>query len=130
MNKLFFLVLVLLSSCTSSPKKNTHKCELAPNETQDRHVIIAAKLKMSSLAKCFKNYLQFEKNKKQSLNICHNMNVAKNGKVTYTKAYGIGKPIPNDFKMCIEQELWMMNFSKLQLEKPSFINFSFKYNSI
>jgi hypothetical protein len=85
---------------------------------------------MGSFGRCFKNYLRFEKNKKQSFNICHNLNVAKSGKVTYTKAYGIGKSLPKDFSMCIEQELWLLNFEKLQMKRPSYINFSYKYNSI
>ena len=126
----YLVILVLLSSCSSSTRKTLHKCELAPDNTQDRHIIIAAKLKMASLGACFKNYLRFEENKKQSFNICHNFNVAKSGKVTYSNAYGINKSIPKDFRMCVEQELWLMNFNKLQLERSSYINFSFKYNSI
>ena len=124
------ITLSLLASCSNIETKKQHKCETFPNNTQDRHIIISAKLEMGSLARCFKNYLRFEENKKQSFNICHNLNVAKSGKVTYTKAYGIGKSLPKDFKMCIEQELWLMNFKKLQMQRASYINFSFKYNSI
>lgn len=125
-----FLITILLSSCSSGTKKPLHSCELAPNNTEDRHLIIAAKLKMNGLGRCFKNYLKFEENKKQSFKICHNLNVAKSGKVTYSKAYGIGTSIPKDFKMCIEQELWLMNFEKLQPTKPRYIKFPFIYQSI
>jgi hypothetical protein len=128
--RIVLLFVFLFASCSTKTKKAVHKCEESPSITQDRHIIISAKLKMASLGNCFKNYLRFEENKKQSFNICHNFNVAKSGKVTYSKAYGIGKSIPKDFRMCIEQELWLMNFKKLQLEKPSYINFSFKYKSI
>lgn len=126
------LFLLLIASCSQvpvNPKQNS-LCPETNKEMENRHIIIAAKSKASPLARCFKNYIKFEEDKKQSFKVCNVINVAKNGKVTYSKAFGLGKRLPKDFKMCLEQEYWMMNFSALQLQKPAYIKFPLEFKSI
>lgn len=125
------LIFLLLVSC-SQVEVNKNQNSLCPETNQkieDRHIVISIKSKVSSLAHCFKNYLKFEKNKKQSFKVCNVFSIAKNGTVTYSKAFGLGKRIPKDFKMCLEQEFWMMNFAKLQLKRPANIKFPLEFKS-
>lgn len=125
------LYLVMFSSCSgSNVKKSRTLCPETNNEMENRHVVISAKSQSHSLARCFKNYLKFEKDKKQTIKVCNVLNVAKSGKVTYSKAFGLGKRLPKDFQMCLEQEYWMMNFSKLQLDKPAYIKFPLEFKSL
>ncbi len=127
----YLFILLLLVSCSQAPvnKKQNSICPETNQEIENRHVVMSAKSKSGSLARCFKNYLKFEENKKQSFKVCNVINVAKNGRVTYSKAFGLGKRLPKDFKMCLEQEYWMMNFSKLQLDKPAYIKFPLEFKS-
>lgn len=132
MYKLIVFSLLLLGvACSQGALKDKSKqpCSLKDNKIQDRHVVMSAKSHTKSLSRCFKHYMKFETEKKQSFNVCSVLNVAKSGKVTYSKVYGIGKRIPKDFKMCLEQEYWMMNFSKLQLETQAYIQFSLQFKS-
>lgn len=125
------LILILLVSCSQNTVKNkTFLCPETDKEMENRHVIISARSQSQSLVRCFKNYLKFEKEKKQTIKVCNVLNVAKSGKVTYSKAFGLGNRLPKDFKMCLEQEYWMMNFSKLQLEKPAYIKFPLEFKSL
>lgn len=125
------LFLLFIVSCSQAPVNNKQNslCPETNQEMENRHVIMSAKAKSAPLARCFKNYLKFEKDKKQSFKVCNVINVAKNGRVTYSKAFGIGKRMPKDFKMCLEQEYWMMNFSKLQLDRPAYIKFPLEFKS-
>lgn len=129
MIKKSFLSFILLIGCAHKEEVKLHPCELSPSKTESRHLIIAAKLQASSLSACFKNYIKFEENKNQSFNVCHKFNVSKVGEVTYSKAYGINQSLPKDFEMCLEQQIWMMNFKGLQLQEADYINFSLKYQS-
>ncbi len=134
MNKILLMAIILLmASCSTNQKASKSQvgvCSPNTREVQDRHLIMSAKSKSKILARCFRNYLKFEKNKKQSIKFCSNINVSKAGKVTYSKVFGIGSKLPKDFKMCLEQEYWMMNFKGLQLEKASYIHFPFEFNSL
>jgi len=126
----FILILLFCISCSSTPeKKSIHQCELTPSKTEQRHLSISARLHAGQFAKCFKNYLKFEENKNQSFNVCHKINTDKNGKVIYSKAYGIGAQIPKDFEMCLEQQLRMLDFKNLYLSEPEEVNFSLKYQT-
>lgn len=123
---LFFIV-----SCSQTPgnKKQNSRCLETNQEMANRHIVMSVKSKSGSLARCFKNFIKFEQNKKQSFKVCNVINVAKGGKVTYSKAFGLGKRLPKDFKMCLEQEYWMMSFTKLQLMKPAYIKFPLEFKS-
>lgn len=124
------LPLLFLLSCTQSQtKKQSSLCPETTKEMENRHVVISAKAQANVLVRCFKNYLKFEKEKKQTIKVCNVLNVAKSGKVTYSKAFGIGMRLPKDFQMCLEQEYWMMNFVKLQLDKPAYIKFPLEFKS-
>lgn len=126
----YILLFLLLASCSSSSKKKSiHQCELTPSKTEQRHLSISAKLHAGEFARCFKNYLKFEENKNQSFNVCHKINTDKNGKVIYSKVYGIGGQIPKDFEMCLEQQLRMLDFQNLYLNQPEEVSFSLKYQT-
>lgn len=123
-------LIFVLGACSSSEKRNSNLlCPDSSNDLETRHVTISAKTQANALVKCFRNYLKFEENKKQEIRFCNVINVAKSGKVTYSKVFGIGKRLPKDFQMCLEQEYWMMNFSKLQLDKPVFVKFPLEFKS-
>jgi len=134
MKKVFILATALLvASCSSNQNTSSKRggiCSENTSAVQDRHLIISAKSKSKILVRCFKNYIKFETNKKQSFKFCSNINVAKSGMVTYTKVFGLGNKLPKDFKMCLEQEYWMMNFKGLQLEKSAYIHFPLEFSSI
>jgi protein involved in sex pheromone biosynthesis len=118
----------LLAGCSSSTKTNANKfCTYRSENIQSKHVIIMASSQQKKLGRCFQNFLQFEKEKNKSLVVCNTLNVAKNGKVTYTKVSGKG--VPRDLKMCLEQEFWMMNFKALQLEKNVYVQFPLTFKS-
>jgi hypothetical protein len=92
---------------------------------------MAAKIKSSVLANCFKNYLRFEKNKKQVISTCNQLAVRKNGKVSFVQTTNVHKKnLPKDFKMCVKQEYWKMNFEGLQLEQSHIIKFPLNFSSL
>ena len=57
-----------------------------------------------------------------------NINVKKSGKVSYVKVFG--PKIPKDLAMCIEQELWTMDFSLLQLDQNVYVQYPLTFKSI
>lgn len=127
----YILLLFLLVSCaqTNGSKQVDSRCPETSKEMENRHVIISAKSQTGPLGRCFRDFLKFEENKKQSFKVCSAINVNKSGRVTYTKVFGLDKRIPKDFQMCLEQEYWMMNFSKLQLDKPAYVKFPLEFKS-
>lgn len=127
--KVLFLFLFVSCSQTKHQNKQNSLCPETNKDMENRHIVISAKSKSGALVRCFKNFLKFEEIKEQSFKFCNVMNVAKNGKVTYAKAFGLGKRLPKDFRMCLEQEYWMMDFSKLQLQRPGYIKFPLEFRS-
>jgi len=126
------LLLCLLGSCSTHEARNksAHSCLLDSHSTEQEHIIISAKSQGGSFISCFQNYLRFEKEKKQTVHVCHALLVEKSGKVTYSKVSGINERVPNDFRLCLEQSLWIMNFKSLQLSGEVYLQFPIKYESL
>ena len=132
MKKFFLICLLGLSfSCSQAPanKEAALRCPDTSGKMESRHVIISAKSQTGPLGRCFRDFLKFEENKKQSFKVCSVINVNKAGKVTYSKVFGLDKRIPKDFQMCLEQEYWMMSFVKLQLRAPAYVKFPLEFKS-
>ena len=92
---------------------------------------MAAKIRSSVLANCFKNYLKFETNKKQKISVCNQLSIKKNGRVSYVQVTNANKKkIPEDLRMCIVQEYRTMNFKGLQLDNAHLIQFQMNFSSI
>ena len=132
--KFLFLVLLVVSCSGQKTVSKKNKvtlsgCVETNSSIEQRHAILSAKRQTQALAKCFQNYLRFQDNKKQSVHVCHKLNIRKSGKVIYTKAFGLGARLENDFKMCIEQSLWVMNFKSLQLEEGLHLVFPLEFKS-
>lgn len=115
-------------------QKNDFKsafCSVEYNNVEKRHLVKAAKIKSSVLANCFKNYLRFEKNKKQTLSVCNQLYIKRSGRVSFVQVVNATrKALPKDLKMCIEQEYWAMNFKGLQLLNSHSIVFQLNFSSI
>ncbi|MBD65209.1 MAG: hypothetical protein CME62_08380 [Halobacteriovoraceae bacterium] len=135
----FLLVLVLCFSCSTSPKKLTKKsspqargdsCVSDHNYAEEKYLTTAAKAQANILARCFKNYLQFEEDKNQEIKICNTLTVQRSGKVTFVHTRGFkGDRLPKDLKMCMEQEYWKMNFARMQLDRRYTIRFPIHFKS-
>jgi hypothetical protein len=127
-NKL--ICLFILAGCSSKPATllENHSCKSKPNQ-QSAHATMSIKSQMSKMKACFKNYIKFQEESKQTLKVCHTLNIAKTGKVTYSKVTPIEGRISNDLKMCLEQGFWVMNFEKLQLDEDLFVKFPLIYQS-
>jgi dihydroorotase-like cyclic amidohydrolase len=76
----------------------------------------AFKIQALSLVNCYKNFLKFEKEKKEK-KVCVLMAVNRQGKTIYAKASNEAESIPKPLKMCIEQQLWKMNFAHVSLKR-------------
>ena len=140
----FILVLLIagiLTSCSNisaikKVKKNTSTqgdyCERTQSESPDeRSLIFAAKYKSNGIANCFRNYLRFEKSKKQLVKMCTRLNVKRSGKVSFVKVFGVSpKRVPKDLAMCIEQEYWKMAFNGLQLDRSYSVKFPLNLSSM
>jgi hypothetical protein len=107
-------------------------CERTQSESPDeRSLIFAAKNKSTGIVNCFRNYLRFEKNKKQLIKTCTRLNVKKSGNVSFVKVLGVTpRNVPKDLQMCIEQEYWKMQFSGLQLERSYSVKFPLNLSSL
>lgn len=122
------MILLFTSSCASPVSSKTNvKCESDNQSIISRHIALKATYQKNSLVRCFQNFLQFEQNKEQKIHVCNTLNVAKSGKVTYAKVNGI--KLPKDLKMCLEQELWSMNFKSLQPETDILVRFPITFSS-
>lgn len=128
--------------CTSSSKTDDSKlkkftseqklkgCHGENNSLEQRHLAIAAKNKVKVFSRCFDNFIKFEKNKNQKFYTCMLLTIHKNGAVKYVYSRGqFGTEPPKDLKMCIEQEMWGMDFSGLQLGKSLTVRFPVEFNS-
>lgn len=127
-------------SCSSNKNKVERPTKVALDskcrETNvlqiEKHLVIAAKnQKQKNLVSCFKNYLKFEKNKQQKLMTCSQINIKRSGRVSFVKTISTNSDkIPKDFKWCMEQEFWRMDFAGLQLDRDYQIMFPLNFSSI
>jgi hypothetical protein len=127
-------ILYFITSCSSVDKTMQNykrQCSIKQNSIEARHASLSIKAD-PALKNCFKNYLRFQKEKKQVLHICHSLNIKKDGKVSFSsvKEFGGKNALSNDFKMCLEQALWAQNLKSLQLSEKVFINFPITYQSL
>lgn len=139
----FLICLSFLLSCTTparkksviqQPKPTTTRTSECTNEYADsdmRFLTKSAMYRSQALQSCFKNYLQFEENKKQTIYTCNVLTVNRQGKVSYVYSRGYkGSIIPKDLKMCLEQGFWKMQFKGLQLSRGYTIKFPLSFQSI
>ncbi|MAX65819.1 MAG: hypothetical protein QF441_00125 [Bacteriovoracaceae bacterium] len=117
-----------------SLKRGTVKNESCYSRHQDfdgKNLVKVAQIKSSVLKNCFLNYLRFEKNKKQKIQVCNQLYVKRNGKVSFVQVTDLNKRnLPKDFKMCLKQEFWKMSFSGLDLRRSYSIQFPLNFSSI
>jgi hypothetical protein len=113
-------------------KSGASYCERTQSESSDeRSLVFAAKNKSVGIINCFRNYLRFEKNKKQLIKTCTRLNIKRSGDVSFVNVLGVSpRNVPKDLKMCLEQEYWKMKFSGLQLEKSYSLKFPLNLSSI
>lgn len=124
------ILLIILSGCSSKPVvlSEKHSCQNTASQ-QSSHAILSIKSQISKMQACFRNYIKFEENSKQTLKICHTLSISKKGKVTYSSVNPIEGRVPNDLKMCLEQSLWVLDFQKLQLDNSLYVKFPLIYQS-
>ena len=131
---------MLTVSCATETKDRKNKqvrsresnksCNAVNESLEEKHVTIAARNKARVLSRCFANYMKFEKNKSQNIYSCNLLTIRSNGSVKYVYTRGqSGSTIPKDLKMCIEQELWKMNFKGLQLNREVSIRFPIEFKT-
>ncbi len=129
------LLVLSCSTATKTPqveqKQRGDSCSNNSRSIDKRHLTIVAKSKASKLVSCFKNYLRFEKNKKQKISTCNILTIRKNGNVKFAYSRGhVESRLPKPMKMCMEQEFWKMQFRGLQLGRSHTIKFPLVFNSI
>jgi hypothetical protein len=126
-----FIIFVSCSSVEKVKQNYDKQCFIKQKSIEARHASISIK-RDPSLVDCFKNYLRFQTNKRQKIDICHSINIRKNGSVSFSSVKRLGSKttISNDFKMCLEQALWTKNLSSLQLSEKIYINFPISYSSL
>lgn len=124
-----FSVALLLSGCSGQIIKgeSLSKCNRTHDSILSKHIELQVNSQSKSLTRCFQNFLQFEENKKQTIDVCNRLNVARNGHVTYANVSG--DKLPKDLQMCLEQELWTMNFRALQPNKNVRVQFPLTFSS-
>ena len=146
-----FLLLALLAlyGCTTGPvkevsnvkrlrpidpklKRAEKECLSSHSDFDGRNLITVAQIKSSDFSYCFSNYLRFEKQKESvSISSCNQISISRKGKVGYVQVTDLYKKhLPNDFKMCLEQEFWKMNFKGLGLSKSYIIRFPLTFKSM
>lgn len=110
----------------------TQECKETNIIVRERHLVISAKSqKKENLVACFKNYLKFQDDKEQLLQTCNELVIKNSGKVSSVQVISRGnQPIPKDFKWCLEQEFWKMDFSALQLDHDYQVVFPLNFSSI
>lgn len=127
----------------SSPKKKAVKeprdfsdeqkfadCNSQNRSIDQRHLAIAAKNKSRVFGSCFNNFIKFEKNKNQILFTCNLLTINPDGGIKYVYSRGqFGTDLPKDLRMCLEQEMWKMDFSGLQLNQTLTVQFPVEFNS-
>ena len=135
----YIALIGLLLSCAQVKKAPNVKrsnnpatlaCYSKHDDFDSNNLIQVAQIKSSHLTSCFKNYLRFEINKKQTLSVCNQLVIKRNGKVSYVQVNDLyRKNLPKDFVMCVKQEFWKMNFSALDLRRSHSIRFPLVFKS-
>lgn len=129
------IVYGLFFSCAQKEVKNQSShaktlCEFKSSDIEKRHIFMSVSSNQK-LTSCFLNYLRFETQKKQKISTCNKIHIRKNGKVSFALSMrDKNSKMPKDLRMCIEQELWSMNFEKLQLSSSKKITFPLIFQSI
>lgn len=121
------IILLLLVSCSS--KKETEKeesldlssCKIDLNSVDNKAVLININANIDKLTPCLKNYLRLSKINNFSYSGCVRLLVSKSGQVQKVALHPSN--LPNDLKMCVEQELWFFNFENLYLDEKQNISF-------
>ncbi|MAZ48301.1 MAG: hypothetical protein CME65_07040 [Halobacteriovoraceae bacterium] len=110
----------------------SQECKETNVIVRERHLVISAKSqKQDNLISCFKHYLKFQDNKEQLLQTCTELVIKSSGRVASVQTISrTDSVIPKDFKWCLEQEFWKMDFSALQLDHDYQIVFPLNFNSI
>lgn len=124
MNKAIIISLILLAGCAggkNAGKKPASLCEAEGMD--DKHVSLAIQAMSSKFSGCFKNYFKLYEVESVDLKVCNQITIRQNGSVSRARVIGNGMPISNDLRWCLEQELWKMDFSKLQFERTKRISF-------
>ena len=135
----FIFVLIWLVSCSTKKEirvktrkkhNQNEKCENKRSSSDLHFLTISAKHHSRILTHCFKTYMRFETNKKQTIKTCNVVTVRKNGQVKYAYTRGYkGTILPKDIKMCMKQGLLQMRFKGLQLKKGHTIKFPISFQS-
>ena len=138
-NRLAFILSVcsLMMGCAPKSKQTTkvamtQECKETNVLVRERHLVISAKSqKQGNLVECFKHYLKFQKDKEQLLQTCTELVIKRTGAVRSVQTISRTKEtIPKDFKWCLEQEFWKMDFAALQLDRDYQIVFPLNFSSI
>ncbi|MBC75248.1 MAG: hypothetical protein CME64_04465 [Halobacteriovoraceae bacterium] len=126
--KLAFLVLSL-SACANNKgpgRKTATTC--GPTDLKSKHIKLATQANAKKFHGCFVNYFKLHKVEQLNLNACVNINIASSGRVSSVSL----KPennssLSNDLKWCLTQEMWKMDYSKLQFSKRSSAKFNLNF---
>lgn len=125
------LIISLFLGCStrkesSAPAKNRHST-CASNSQAASHAAIATRAKSQNFAGCFVNHLKLNHISETRANVCARLTVRANGSVANASVQGDGDSLPNDLRWCLEQELWKMDYSKLQFSVSQKITFPLRF---
>lgn len=90
-----------------------------------RHIRLSTQAKSHKFNGCFANYLKLHKIEHFNLNTCVDMRLDSSGTVSNVSISG--DDLSNDLKWCLTQELWKMNYSKLQLLNATRVKFDLNF---
>lgn len=127
------MTLGLLYSCSQSQTTKSTQIEEVPfcqepQHIEQRHLALGVRSKQKSFNNCVQNFMKFEANKNQTIQYCIKVNSSRGGDPIAVKVlpYSSVSISPKSLAMCIEQEIWQMNFKGLQLHSRTQSYFSVK----
>lgn len=119
-----------LQSCAAgqSAKNKTKKlsaCE-APDQASS-HAAMAVRAKATEFAGCFSNYMKLRELDKVEVSLCARLTADIGGRPSRVRVFGEDDALSNDLKWCLEQQLWKMDFSKLQYSSAQKLTFPLRF---
>ena len=126
---LFGTILFLGGCANNNQRQNASTASTCKADSiEASHIELATKAMASNFSGCFANYLKLYKLESTQVNICSHLVIYPTGKVAKARvSSNDSKALSNDLKWCLEQELWKMNYSKLQFEFSQSVKFPLKF---
>ena len=119
----YFAFLLLLGCAAQQEHKREQASTCSAQSQEASHISIATKARAQMFSGCFANYLKLNKIEEIEVKVCNHLTVRANGTVAYARVSGDGADLPTDLRWCLEQQLWGMDYSKLQFSVSQKISF-------